>query len=408
LIAKVLLGAWKIIGVVAACMTLPGSVELLVLSVASLCPKRYGTVHAGPAAWRVAVIVPAHNEVANITSCVQSLLSAERLDMQVAVYVIADNCTDDTALVAQDTGANVLTRTNEAERGKGYALHFAFTSLEPLHYDCLLVVDADTVVATNFIVAAAGALRDGAYAVQTRYLVRNLEEGIRTRLMGLALRAFNVVRSLGRERLGLSVGILGNGFGLRSETLKAVPYLASSVVEDLEYHLTLVQSGYRVKFVNETTVFGEMPVRGEGVKTQRSRWEGGRLRMMYEKGPDLLLRVLNGRLTFLEPLLDLLLLPLALHVTLLAVAISTPQTVVRDVGLAGAGVVLLHLATAIVVGGGSWRDVGTLAVAPFYVLWKLTQIPSLLRNARAHNTWARTKRNIEAEAPDDPTAAGRG
>jgi hypothetical protein len=151
-----------------------------------------------------------------------------------------------------------------------------------------------------------------------------------------------------------------------------------------------------------------MPVRGEGVKTQRSRWEGGRLRMMYEKGPDLLRRVLNGRLTFLEPLLDLLLLPLALHVTLLAVAISTPQTVVRDVGLAGAGVVLLHLATAIVVGGGSWRDVGTLAVAPFYVLWKLTQIPSLLRNARANNTWARTKRNIEAEAPDDPTAAGRG
>jgi cellulose synthase/poly-beta-1,6-N-acetylglucosamine synthase-like glycosyltransferase len=408
LIAKVLLGAWKIIGVVAACMTLPGSVELLVLSVASLFPKRYGTVHTGPAAWRVAVIVPAHNEVANITSCVQSLLSAERLDMQVAVYVIADNCTDDTALVAQDTGANVLTRTNEAERGKGYALHFAFTSLEPLHYDCLLVVDADTVVATNFIVAAAGALRDGAYAVQTRYLVRNLEEGIRTRLMGLALRAFNVVRSLGRERLGLSVGILGNGFGLRSETLKAVPYLASSVVEDLEYHLTLVQSGYRVKFVNETTVFGEMPVRGEGVKTQRSRWEGGRLRMMYEKGPDLLRRVLNGRLTFLEPLLDLLLLPLALHVTLLAVAISTPQTVVRYVGLAGAGVVLLHLATAIVVGGGSWRDVGTLAVAPFYVLWKLTQIPSLLRNARPNNTWARTKRNIEAEAPDDPTAAGRG
>lgn len=407
MIAKLLLGTWKIIGVVAACTTLPGSVELLVLSVASLFPKRYGTVRAGPAAWRVAVIVPAHNEVANITSCVQSLLSAERLDMHVTVYVIADNCTDDTALVAQDTGANVLTRTNEGERGKGYALHFAFTSLEPLHYDCLLVVDADTVVATNFIVAAAGALRDGAYAVQTRYLVRNLEEGIRTRLMGLALRAFNVVRSLGRERLGLSVGILGNGFGLRSETLKAVPYLASSVVEDLEYHLTLVQSGYRVKFVNETTVFGEMPVRGEGVKTQRSRWEGGRLRMMYEKGPDLLRRVLNGRLTFLEPLLDLLLLPLALHVTLLAVAISTPQTVVRDIGLAGAGVVLLHLATAIVVGGGSWRDVGTLAVAPFYVLWKLTQIPSLLRNARSNNTWARTKRNIEAEAPNDPTAAGR-
>ena len=408
MIAHMLLGVWKIIGVLALCATLPGSVELLLLSVASLFPNRSRTIQVRSNAWRVAVVIPAHNEVANIASCVQSLLGTERGNMQRGVYVIADNCTDDTALVAESIGANVLTRTNEAERGKGYALHFAFTSLESLHYDCLLVVDADTTVATNFIVAAAGALRDGAHAVQARYLVRNLEEGIRTRLMGLALRAFNVVRPLGREHLGLSVGILGNGFGLRSETLRAVPYLASSVVEDLEYHLALVQSGYRVQFVNETAVFGEMPVRGGGVKTQRSRWEGGRLRMMYEKGPELLRRVLSGRLIFLEPLLELLLLPLAFHVTLLAVAISTPQAVVRNIGLASVGVVLFHLATTIVVGGGSWRDIGTLAIAPFYVFWKLTQIPSALRNARSNNSWERTKRNAEAGTADDPRAAGRG
>jgi cellulose synthase/poly-beta-1,6-N-acetylglucosamine synthase-like glycosyltransferase len=408
LITKLLLDAWKIIGGAAVCATLPGSVELLVLSVASLFPKRYGAIRSTSAAWRVAVIVPAHNEVANIASCVQSLLGADRGDMQVSVYVIADNCTDDTALVAEDAGANVLIRTNEVERGKGYALHFAFTHPELLHYDSLLVVDADTAVATNFIVVAAGALRDGAGAVQARYLVHNLEAGMRTRLMGLALRAFNVVRPLGRERLGLSVGILGNGFGLRMETLRAVPYLASSVVEDLEYHLKLVQAGYRVKFVNETAVFGEMPVRGEGVKTQRSRWEGGRLRMLQERGPELLRGVLRGRLIFLEPLLELLLLPLALHVTLLAIAISTPQPLVRSFGLAGAAVVLLHLIAAIVVGGGSWRDVGTLAVAPFYILWKLTQIPSLLRSSRSDNTWVRTKRSTEVETTDDHTTAGRG
>lgn len=408
MIAKLLLDAWKTIGVMAVCATLSGSVELLVLSVGSMFPRRRGTMRSAAAVWRVAVVVPAHNEVGNIASCVQSLLGADRGDMQVSVYVIADNCTDDTALVAEDAGAKVLIRTNEVERGKGYALHFAFTHQEILHYDCLLVVDADTAVATNFIVAAAGALRDGAHAVQTRYLVHNLEAGMRTRLMGLALRAFNVVRPLGRERLGLSVGILGNGFGLRTETLRAVPYLASSVVEDLEYHLKLVQAGYRVRFVNETAVFGEMPVRGEGVKTQRSRWEGGRLRMLRERGPELLRGVLGGRLIFLEPLLDLLLLPLALHVTLLAIAISTPQPVVRNFGLAGAAVVLLHLAAAIVVGGGSWRDVGTLAVAPFYVVWKLTQIPSLLRNSRSNNTWVRTKRNAEAETAEDHTTAGRG
>jgi cellulose synthase/poly-beta-1,6-N-acetylglucosamine synthase-like glycosyltransferase len=325
--------------------------------------------------------------------------------MLVDVYVIADNCADSTALVAQGAGATVLQRTDAIDRGKGYALDFAFTQLKPLRHDCMLVIDADTKVARNFVVAAAGVLRDGAAAVQVRYLVSNLEDGIRPRLMGLALRAFNVARPLGRDHLGLSAGILGNGFGLRRETLEAVPYLASSIVEDLEYHLALVRSGRRVVFVNETTVFGEMPVRGKGVTTQRSRWEGGRLRMLYEKAPGLLRDVLVGRLRCLEPLLDILLLPLAFHVTLLLVAISTPVPLVRDLGLAGAAVVALHLVAAIVVGGGSSRDIATLAVAPFYVVWKLMLIPSLLRNARSNHAWVRTSRNAEGVQDDGPAHA---
>ena len=151
-----------------------------------------------------------------------------------------------------------------------------------------------------------------------------------------------------------------------------------------------------MRFVNATTVLGEMPVRGAGVKTQRSRWEGGRLRMMLENSPRLLGKVLRGRPRFIEPLAELLLLPLAFHVTLLALAISTPQPLVRDLGLAGVAVVLLHLVAAIVAGGGSWRDAITLTVAPFYVLWKLMLIPSLLRNARTNQAWVRTRRNAES------------
>jgi cellulose synthase/poly-beta-1,6-N-acetylglucosamine synthase-like glycosyltransferase len=401
-IREVLIIMWSIATAVAACITLPGSVELLMLTVASLLPgRRRSSTQLPSSPWRVAVVVPAHNEEAGIASCVQSLLRADRADMDVTIYVIADNCTDNTALVAKTAGATVLQRTNPIERGKGYALHFAFMHLETIGFDCVLVVDADTEVAPNFISATAGAMRDGAEAVQARYLVRNLQESMRTRLMGLALRAFNVVRPLGREHLGLSAGIFGNGFGLRRDTLQTVPYLASSVVEDLEYHLALVRSGRRVTFLNETTVYGEMPVRGKGVETQRSRWEGGRLRMLTENSPALLRDVLRGRLKLLEPLLDLLLLPLAFHVTLLVVAIASPLPIVRDIGLAGAAIVLLHLVAAIVVGGGSWRDAGTLAVAPFYVLWKLMLIPSLVRNARTNNAWVRTSRNAEAARTDN-------
>jgi hypothetical protein len=122
--------------------------------------------------------------------------------------------------------------------------------------------------------------------------------------------------------------------------------------------------------------------------------------------PKLLRGVLSGRLVFVEPLLELLLLPLAFHVTLLAIASSAPMAAIRYGGLAGIAVVLLHLAVAIRVAGGNWRDVGTLATVPFYVLWKLRMVPSLLRNARSNHAWIRTRRNAEPQTVDDTSSTG--
>ena len=407
---------WCAAGIAAAIVTLPGTIELLTLSLASLLPERKPkpqSLATETTPWRTAIVIPAHNEELSIAACVRTLLAAAIPGT--AVYVIADNCTDATAAVAHAAGATVLERINLSLRGKGYALDHAFRTLASLSPapDCVLVVDADTQVAPNFISAASAALRGGAAAVQSRYLVANPEQNTRTRLMALALRAFNVVRPLGRERLGLSAGIFGNGFGLRRETLSRVPYTAASVVEDLEYHLNLVRAGLRVVFLNQTTVFGEMPTGAQASKTQRSRWEGGRLRMAVEHAPALALEILSFRFTCLEPLLELLLLPLAFHVLLLLVAASTPLAPVRIIGLAGLGVVLVHLLAAIaanrgaasegatnLAGGSVSSDLAALASAPFYVLWKLLLIPTLLRSSRRSNDWVRTARNAEAHTPD--------
>jgi cellulose synthase/poly-beta-1,6-N-acetylglucosamine synthase-like glycosyltransferase len=403
---------WCAAGTLAALLTLPGTIELLTLSLASLLPEPKPTPIPAPAAdtpWRTAIVIPAHNESLSIATCVRVLLAAAIPNT--TLYVIADNCTDSTAEAARAAGATVLERNNLALRGKGYALDFAFKTLETIGFDCVLVVDADTQVAPNFIAASSAALRSGAAATQSRYLVANPEQNTRTRLMALALRAFNVVRPMGRERLGLSAGIFGNGFGLRRETLARVPYTAASVVEDLEYHLNLVRAGLRVVFLNHTTVFGEMPTGAQASKTQRSRWEGGRLRMAVEHAPALALDVLKLRLTCLEPLLELSLLPLAFHVLLLLVAASTPLLPIRLIGIVGLTTVLLHLFAAILSNRGAnpggapsnssiSSDLLALASAPFYVLWKLLLIPSLLRSSRRSNSWVRTARNAEAPTPD--------
>ena len=98
-------------------------------------------------------------------------------------------------------------------------------------------MDADTLVSPNLLRAFAARLDAGAAAVQARYGVRNPDASWRTRLMAIAFALFHDLRSLGRERLGLSAGLRGNGMCFSTRLLREVPHQAFSVVEDLEYGL---------------------------------------------------------------------------------------------------------------------------------------------------------------------------
>ena len=279
-----------------------------------------------------------------------------------------------------------------ARRGKGFALKFAFGILLNEGFDAVLVIDADSVVDSNFLLEVVRLFRAGADGVQARYLVLNPEASLRTRLMNVAFMAFNVLRARGRERMGLSVGIFGNGFGLTKATLEAVPYDSHSLVEDLDYHLQLVQAGRKIVFVEGTHVRGEMPAGGRGASTQRARWEGGRLRTAIQNLPRLLAGVVAGKLRLIEPTLELLLMPLAFHVTLLGLTAFMPFGIARIYALFGLALVAVHVVAGILVGGGDWRDFGALLWAPFYVAWKLAALPKTLQSARTVAPWIRTDR----------------
>lgn len=382
-------------GICLALITLPGTIELLLLTLGGiLTPRQRYAVQAGAARLRLAVVVPAHDERTGIQRCVRSLHVCEPANKDFTVVVVADNCTDDTAAIAQKAGARVLIRHDPERRGKGYALDFAFQRLLAEGIDAVIVVDADTLVEANFIAEFRRLFASGADAIQCRYAVNNAAESLRTRLMNIALFAFNILRPRGRDRWGLSAGLLGNGFGLTRKTLLAIPYTAVSVVEDLEYHLRLVRAGLTVRFADAVTVKAEMPVGGQGAKTQRARWEGGRLRMALQTVPSLLAEIASGRLRLIEPLLDLLLLPLAFHVLILFATLIPPYAPTRLYAFFGLGIVALHILAAIRVGGGGIKDLAALCAAPFYMAWKVLLIPAMLKTAGKNADWVRTERSV--------------
>lgn len=380
-----------VVGLTLVTAAMPGSLELAMLTLGGLLPTRKVPKAIGLLP-RTAIVIPTHNEEGSIATTVASTLAEIDGDPQVEVVVIADNCTDATAQHAATAGARVLVRHDASRRGKGHALNFAFRRLLAEPFEAFVVIDADTRMDFGSLRAIRSRIAAGADAVQCRYVVANAEASVRTRLMNVALLAFNVMRPRGRDRFGLSSGILGNGFALTRETLMAVPYEAGSVVEDLEYHLRLVRAGKKVEFSDEAAVRGEMPEGGGGSKTQRARWDGGRFRMIAEWTMPLAREVLSGRLRLLEPLLELTLLPLAFHLCILLLALATPNPVIRVLALAQIALVGIHVVVSALRCGGGPRSLLVLAAAPFYVLWKVALLANMFRAAKRDAPWVRTAR----------------
>ncbi|GGX36477.1 glycosyltransferase family 2 protein [Undibacterium squillarum] len=381
-----------------ALVVLPGTLLLLILTGASLFSPRKPDV-AAPAGGRIGLIVPAHNEGWHIERTLYNLRAKAIADGNTDVIVIADNCSDNTADVARRCGVRVLERHDNVHRGKGYALDYAFSQLcdskvaGDADYRYFLIVDADSILQPGFISALRKQFACGSEAIQCRYAVLNSADSLRTRLLEIEMCGFNLLRPRGRAALGWSVGLLGNGFAVRRDVVENIPYTAGSLVEDLEYHLVLTWHGVRVDFLEDAVVKAEMPVNAEHARSQRTRWEGGRFRMIREHLPSLLLQWLKGRSSAFEPMLELTLLPLSYQVSLLLILLLTPYWSLQVLGLAGLLVVAAHVLTAMWLGRLPLAYLMTLFFVPFYLIWKILLLPASLLNARSTAVWRRTRRN---------------
>ena len=94
-----------------------------------------------------------------IAELIESLRAQDYPADKLDIFVVADNCTDATAAVARQAGAQVFERFDTARVGKGYALDFLFCRLREAgleqDYAGYFVFDADNLVDANFVAEAA-------------------------------------------------------------------------------------------------------------------------------------------------------------------------------------------------------------------------------------------------------------
>ena len=354
----------------------------------------YGTPHV-----KFDIVVPAHDEEAGIAETVRSLRAVDYPEHLFRILVVADNCTDRTAALAEEAGAITLIRVDDEKRGKGYALAYAFErALSDRIADAIVVVDADTTVSKNLLEAFAARIDAGAQAVQAEYGVRNPDASWRTRLMVIALALFHTVRSLARERFGLSSGLRGNGMAFTRTLLEQVPHDAFSLVEDLEYGIRLGFAGYRVHYAAEAHVLGEMVSSEKAARSQRRRWEGGRIGIARAYATNLIATGFRQRNPVLLDLAMDVLVPPLTYVALAALAgslVSFAWAMNHSaVGAYAWGLALyfvaFYVARGWAISGVGARGLSALLYAPLYMAWKVGLM--VRRTAHPKGEWVRTTR----------------
>ncbi len=247
------------------------------ISVFGWLKKQEEPVNKYPPKKKFALVVAAHNEELVIAHIIDSLSKQNYPRELFDIFVIADNCTDKTATIAKENGALVYERSDNRQRGKGFALEWMFNKIFALEkdYDAVSVFDADNLVSANFLAEMNKQLLKGHKVVQGYIDSKNPMDSWITCSYSIAFWLSNRVFQLPRYYLGLSCGLCGTGFCVDLKTLKNIGWGATCLTEDLEFTMKLVLKGMKVAWAHNAIVYDEKPLTLKQSWIQRRRWMQG-------------------------------------------------------------------------------------------------------------------------------------
>ena len=290
---------------------------LLVQILASLFHSRKSPSY--PMRPTVAVVVPAHDESAVIGRTITGIRSQLRAGDR--LLVVADNCSDDTARLAADRGAEVIERRDSQRRGKGYALDYGIQHLAKAEPPQVVVfVDADCDLGVQAIETVSALSAGTGRPVQARYLMRDTPgSGPTDRVAQFAWRVRNALRPLGYHQLGLPCPLMGTAMAFPWSVISRADLATGHLAEDQKIGADLALAGTAPLFCPEAHVISRFPENGDAKSRQRTRWEHGHLAVIREYVPRLLRQAFRQRdPSLIAFALDVAVPPLSLLVSLLA------------------------------------------------------------------------------------------
>lgn len=384
--------------ILALIVTIPAVVFCIECLLALLPARRWPETDHSTAP-QFTILMPAHNESAIIKQTLDNLIP--QLRSQDSILVIADNCTDDTAQIARDAGAEVTERSHETDRGKGFALAHGLEQLKDNPPPVVIIIDADTTVEEHALTKLASRCMEHDRPMQALYLMHPPSNPSNRDLIStLAFAVKNHARPAGLDCINIPCLLTGTGMAFPYEVLSQIPLASGNIVEDMQMGLDLSLIGKSPRLCLDAKVFGQLPTQDSAATSQRTRWEHGHLQTILSQVP----RMLGGGISKLNlPLivlaLDLIVPPLALLVMLMLVvtavtgiaALLGASSLALNTTLSTFVLLILSIFVGWWVSARNMIPLKTLLTAPLYVLWKIPIYLGFL--FRRQKGWVRTERD---------------
>lgn len=239
---------------------------------------------------KYAILIAARNEEKVIGNLLDSIAKQDYPSDLLTTFVVADNCTDNTAAIARKRGAVCYERFNDQDKTKGFALEFLFNNIKRDYginsFEGYFIFDADNLLNTNFVSKMNDAFDSGEKIITSYRNTKNFDENWIASTYALHWIRSSRTSHRARSYLGLATNIQGTGFLFANEIVKN-GWHYTSLTEDRALTADAVSNGYMISYQDEAIFYDEQPIKLKVALRQRLRWSKGHLLAFLESGPKL-------------------------------------------------------------------------------------------------------------------------
>lgn len=259
---------------------------------------------------KYAICIPARNEGKVIKNLLDSIANQDYPLDKLTVFVVADNCTDNTAEIARNYNTNglnvvVYEHNNTEEKTKGFGLRYLFEQIKSDYtsgggvntFEGYFIFDADNVLNKNYITKMNEAFDAGNKVVTSCRYSKNMNQNWISFSYAMHWLRTCLKENRAKGVLNQACRIQGTGFLFTNELVKD-GWTWTSLTEDRTFCTDAVIKNYKISYCDEAIFYDEQPYKLKVALRQRLRWAKGHLQSSVENCPKLIRNMFNPKINF--------------------------------------------------------------------------------------------------------------